>query len=78
MKVENVPRYASEQCALFASYVPNIDKAGIGVQVKYSSDRAWQSCAIFCKVTLSAGFFRRRKGEDAIFYIIKDGIFFGF
>ena len=48
-----VARYASEQCALFSSYVPNIDKAGIGVQVKYSSDRTWQSCAIFCKVNTS-------------------------
>ena len=45
-------RYASEQCAQFSSYVPNIDKAGVGVQVKYSSDRPWQSCAIFCKVRL--------------------------
>lgn len=43
-------RYASEQCAIFSSYVPSIDSNGIGIQVQYSQTRLWQSCAIYCKV----------------------------
>ncbi len=42
-------KYASEQCAIFSSYVSGIDSNGIGVQVQYSQTRLWQSCAIYCK-----------------------------
>jgi hypothetical protein len=30
---------------------PYFDQAGIGLQVKYSSNMTWQSCATFCKVS---------------------------
>jgi len=46
---KDTDKYASEQCAIFSSYVKGIDKNGIGVQVQYSKTRLWQSCAIYCK-----------------------------
>jgi hypothetical protein len=39
-----------ERCTVF-TWGPYFDQADVGVQVKYSSDRNWQSCAIFCKVS---------------------------
>jgi len=46
---KDTDKFASEQCAIFSSYVPGIDTNGVGVQVTYSNTRLWQSCAIYCK-----------------------------
>lgn len=41
--------YAAEQCAKFASFVPEISSDG-GMQISHDHERDWRACAIFCKL----------------------------